>query len=210
MGAKTGDLILIVADKNSVVLKALGELRLELSRKFDLVKDKSEFNFTWITEFDLLEYDEEEGRYFAAHHPFTMPMDEDIQYLDTDPGRVRAKAYDLVLNGEELGGGSIRIHDTKLQEKMFEVLGFTQESAWERFGFLLEAFKFGPPPHGGLAFGLDRMIMFLAGTENIKDVITFPKNQNAFCYLTEAPNIVDEEQLKELGIETIKKEDTAE
>lgn len=139
-----------------------------------------------------------------------MPMDEDIQYLDTDPGRVRAKAYDLVLNGEELGGGSIRIHDTKLQEKMFEVLGFTQESAWERFGFLLEAFKFGPPPHGGLAFGLDRMIMFLAGTENIKDVITFPKNQNAFCYLTEAPNIVDEEQLKELGIETIKKEDTAE
>ena len=210
MGAKTGDLILIVADKNSVVLKALGELRLELSRKFDLVKDKSEFNFTWITEFDLLEYDEEEGRYFAAHHPFTMPMDEDIQYLDTDPGRVRAKAYDLVLNGEELGGGSIRIHDTKLQEKMFEVLGFTQESAWERFGFLLEAFKFGPPPHGGLAFGLDRMRMFLAGTENIKDVITFPKNQNAFCYLTEAPNIVDEEQLKELGIETIKKEDTAE
>ncbi|XZJ11519.1 aspartate--tRNA ligase [Clostridium perfringens] len=210
MGAKTGDLILIVADKNLVVLKALGELRLELSRKFDLVKDKSEFNFTWITEFDLLEYDEEEGRYFAAHHPFTMPMDEDIQYLDTDPGRVRAKAYDLVLNGEELGGGSIRIHDTKLQEKMFEVLGFTQESAWERFGFLLEAFKFGPPPHGGLAFGLDRMIMFLAGTENIKDVITFPKNQNAFCYLTEAPNIVDEEQLKELGIETIKKEDTAE
>lgn len=210
MGAKTGDLILIVADKNSVVLKALGELRLELSRKFDLVKDKSEFNFTWIIEFDLLEYDEEEGRYFAAHHPFTMPMDEDIKYLDTDPGRVRAKAYDLVLNGEELGGGSIRIHDTKLQEKMFEVLGFTQESAWERFGFLLEAFKFGPPPHGGLAFGLDRMIMFLAGTENIKDVITFPKNQNAFCYLTEAPNIVDEEQLKELGIETIKKEDTAE
>ena len=210
MGAKTGDLILIVADKNSVVLKALGELRLELSRKFDLVKDKSEFNFTWITEFDLLEYDEEEGRYFAAHHPFTMPMDEDIKYLDTDPGRARAKAYDLVLNGEELGGGSIRIHDTKLQEKMFEVLGFTQESAWERFGFLLEAFKFGPPPHGGLAFGLDRMIMFLAGTENIKDVITFPKNQNAFCYLTEAPNIVDEEQLKELGIETIKKEDTAE
>ncbi|MGU9086745.1 aspartate--tRNA ligase [Clostridium perfringens] len=210
MGAKTGDLILIVADKNSVVLKALGELRLELSRKFDLVKDKSEFNFTWITEFDLLEYDEEEGRYFAAHHPFTMPMDEDIKYLDTDPGRVRAKAYDLVLNGEELGGGSIRIHDTKLQEKMFEVLGFTQESAWERFGFLLEAFKFGPPPHGGLAFGLDRMIMFLAGTENIKDVITFPKNQNAFCYLTEAPNIVDEEQLKELGIETIKKEDTEE
>lgn len=212
MRAKTGDLILIVADKNSVVFKSLGELRLELSRKFDLVKDKNEFNFTWITEFDLLEYDEEEGRYFAAHHPFTMPMDEDIKYLDTDPGRVRAKAYDLVLNGEELGGGSVRIHDTKLQEKMFEVLGFTQESAWERFGFLLEAFKFGPPPHAGLAFGLDRMIMFLAKTENIKDVITFPKNQNAFCYLTEAPNIVDENQLSELGIEVIKKseEDKAE
>ncbi|MGL4991179.1 MAG: aspartate--tRNA ligase [Sarcina sp.] len=200
MGAKTGDIILIVADKNSVVLKSLGELRLELSRKYDLVKDKNEFNFTWITEFDLLEYDEEEGRYTAAHHPFTMPMVEDLHLLDTDPSKVRAQAYDLVLNGEELGGGSIRIHDTKLQEKMFEVLGFTKESAWERFGFLLEAFKFGPPPHCGLAFGLDRMIMFLAGTENIKDVIAFPKNQNAFCYLTEAPNIVDEKQLGELGI----------
>lgn len=206
MNAETGDIILIVADKNSVVLKSLGELRLELSRKYDLVKDKNEFNFTWITEFDLLEYDEEEGRYTAAHHPFTMPMDEDIQYLESDPARVRAKAYDLVLNGEELGGGSIRIHDTKLQEKMFEVLGFTKEKAWQRFGFLLEAFKFGPPPHCGLAFGLDRMIMFLAGTENIKDVIAFPKNQNAFCYLTEAPNIVDENQLGDLGIALIKED----
>ena len=207
MGAETGDIILIVADKNSVVLKSLGELRLELSRKYDLVKDKNEFNFTWITEFDLLEFDEEEGRYTAAHHPFTMPMVEDLHLLDTDPSKVRAQAYDLVLNGEELGGGSIRIHDTKLQEKMFEVLGFTKESAWERFGFLLEAFKFGPPPHCGLAFGLDRMIMFLAGTENIKDVITFPKNQNAFCYLTSAPNIVDEKQLGELGIEVAVKEE---
>ena len=206
MNAETGDIILIVADKNSVVLKSLGELRLELSRKYDLVKDKNEFNFTWITEFDLLEYDEEEGRYTAAHHPFTMPMDEDIQYLESDPARVRAKAYDLVLNGEELGGGSIRIHDTKLQERMFEVLGFTKEKAWERFGFLLEAFKFGPPPHCGLAFGLDRMIMFLAGTENIKDVIAFPKNQNAFCYLTEAPNIVDENQLRDLGIALVKED----
>ena len=206
MNAETGDIILIVADKNSVVLKSLGELRLELSRKYDLVKDKNEFNFTWITEFDLLEYDEEEGRYTAAHHPFTMPMDEDIQYLESEPARVRAKAYDLVLNGEELGGGSIRIHDTKLQEKMFEVLGFTKEKAWERFGFLLEAFKFGPPPHCGLAFGLDRMIMFLAGTENIKDVIAFPKNQNAFCYLTEAPNIVDENQLRDLGIALVKED----
>ena len=207
MNAQTGDSILIVADKDSVVLKSLGELRLELSRKFDLVKDKNEFNFTWITEFDLLEFDEEEGRYTAAHHPFTMPLLEDLHLLDTDPSKVRAQAYDLVLNGEELGGGSIRIHDTKLQEKMFEVLGFTSESAWERFGFLLEAFKFGPPPHCGLAFGLDRMVMFLAGTDNIKDVIAFPKNQNAFCYLTSAPNITDEKQLLELGIEVSVKEE---
>ncbi|MEW8956669.1 aspartate--tRNA ligase [Clostridium sp.] len=201
--AEVGDLILIVGDKNSVVFSSLGALRLELAKKFDLIKDKNEFNFVWITEFPLLEYDEDEGRYFAAHHPFTMPMDEDIEYLDSDPGRVRAKAYDLVLNGEELGGGSIRIHDTNLQEKMFNVLGFTSESAWERFGFLLEAFKFGPPPHGGLAFGLDRMVMFLAGTDNIKDVITFPKNQNAFCPLTEAPGNVDENQLVDLGIKKI-------
>lgn len=205
MNAETGDIILIVADKNSIVLKSLGELRLELSRKYDLVKDKSEFNFTWITEFALLEYDEEEERYTAAHHPFTMPMDEDLHLLETDPGKVRAKAYDLVLNGEELGGGSIRIHDTALQERMFGVLGFTKEKAWEQFGFLLEAFKFGPPPHCGLAFGLDRMIMFLAGTENIKDVIAFPKNQNAFCYLTQAPSITDEKQLCDLGIAVIEK-----
>lgn len=210
MNAETGDLILIVADKNSVVFKSLGELRLELSRKFDLVKDKNEFNFTWITEFPLLEYDEEEERYTAAHHPFTMPMDEDLEFLETEPGKVRAKAYDLVLNGEELGGGSIRIHDTKLQERMFTALGFTKENAWERFGFLMDAFKFGPPPHGGLAFGLDRMVMFMAGTENIKDVIAFPKNQNAFCYLTEAPNIADDKQLGELGIAIIKEEKTEE
>ncbi len=198
--AEVGDLILIVADKNSVVLQSLGALRLEIAKKQEILKDNDEFNFVWITEFPLLEYDEEEGRYFAAHHPFTAPMDEDISYLESEPGRVRAKAYDMVLNGEELGGGSIRIHDTALQEKMFSVLGFSNESAWERFGFLLEAFKFGPPPHGGLAFGFDRMIMFLAGTDNIKDVIAFPKNQNAFCYLTDAPNIVDEKQLNELGI----------
>lgn len=206
MGAEKGDLILIVADKNSVVFQSLGQLRLELAKKFDLIKDKNEFNFCWITEFAMFEYDEEEGRYFAAHHPFTMPMDEDLQYLESEPGRVRAKAYDLVLNGEELGGGSIRIHETELQERMFKVLGFTQESAWERFGFLLEAFKFGPPPHGGLAFGLDRMIMFLAGTDNIKDVIAFPKNQNAFCYLTSAPNIADDKQLLELGIKVVKED----
>lgn len=200
MDAKTGDLILIVADKNKVVLQSLGALRLEMAKELDILKDNKEFNFVWVTEFPLLSYDEEEKRFVAEHHPFTMPMDEDIQYLDSDPGRVRAKAYDIVLNGEELGGGSIRIHDTKLQEKMFEVLGFTEEKAWERFGFLLQAFKFGPPPHGGLAYGFDRMVMFLAGTNNIKDVIAFPKNQNAYCPMTEAPNIVDEIQLKELGI----------
>lgn len=199
-GAKTGDLILIIADKDKVVLQALGALRLELAKKLELLKDNKEFNFVWVTEFPLLSYNEEEQRYQAEHHPFTMPMDEDIQYLESDPGRVRAKAYDIVLNGEELGGGSIRIHDTKLQERMFKVLGFTQERAWERFGFLMQAFKFGPPPHGGLAYGFDRFIMFLAGTDNIKDVIAFPKNQNAYCVMTEAPNTVDDEQLKELGI----------
>ncbi|MPM55061.1 Aspartate--tRNA ligase [bioreactor metagenome] len=199
-GAKPGDLVLIVADMDSVVLQSLGALRLELAKELGILENNKEFNFVWITEFPLLEYDEEEQRYVALHHPFTAPMDEDLQYLDTDPKRVRAKAYDIVLNGEELGGGSIRIHDTKLQEKMFSLLGFTQESAWERFGFLLEAFKYGPPPHGGLAYGLDRMIMFLAGTDNIKDVIAFPKNQNAYCPMSEAPNVVEEKQLKELGI----------
>ena len=206
MNAEVGDAIFIVADKNSVVFQSLGALRLELAKQFDLIKDKNEFNFTWITEFPLFEYSEEDGRYYAAHHPFTSPMDEDIDMLESNPGEVRAKAYDLVLNGEELGGGSIRIHDSKLQSKMFKVLGFTEESAQERFGFLIDAFKFGPPPHGGLAFGLDRMIMFLAGTENIKDVIAFPKNQNAYCYLSEAPNIVDENQLEDLGISIVKKE----
>lgn len=198
--AKFGDLILIVADKNSVVLQSLGALRLEMAKKLELLKDNKEFKFVWITEFPLVSYNEEEKRYQAEHHPFTAPMDEDIQFLETDPGRVRAKAYDIVLNGEELGGGSIRIHDTNLQEKMFQVLGFTKESAWERFGFLLDAFKFGPPPHGGLAYGFDRMVMFLSGTDNIKDVIAFPKNQNAYCPLTEAPNVIDEKQLMELNI----------
>ncbi|MCB2292305.1 aspartate--tRNA ligase [Clostridium algoriphilum] len=198
--AKTGDLVLIVADKDSVALQSLGALRLQVAKELEILKDNKEFNFVWITEFPLFDYSEEENRYIAAHHPFTMPMDEDLQYLESDPGRVRAKAYDIVLNGEELGGGSIRIHSSDLQETMFKVLGFTREKAWERFGFLLEAFKYGPPPHGGLAFGLDRMIMFLAGTENIKDVIAFPKNQNAYCPMSEAPNMVDEKQLKELGI----------
>jgi aspartyl-tRNA synthetase len=200
MNAKAGDLILILSDKNSIVLQALGALRLELAKKLELLKDNSEFNFVWITEFPLVSFNEEENRYQAEHHPFTAPMDEDIEYLDTDPSKVRAIAYDIVLNGEELGGGSIRIHDSKLQEKMFNVLGFTKEKAWERFGFLLEAFKFGPPPHGGLAFGFDRLIMFLSGTDNIKDVIAFPKNQNAFDPMTEAPNVVDDNQLGDLGL----------
>lgn len=207
MNAEAGDAIFIVADKNSVVFQSLGALRLELAKQFDLIKDKNEFNFTWITEFPLFEYNEEEGRYHAAHHPFTSPMDEDLDMIETNPGEVRSKAYDLVLNGEELGGGSIRIHNSKLQQRMFKALGFTEESAQERFGFLIDAFKFGPPPHGGLAFGLDRMVMFLAGTENIKDVIAFPKNQNAYCYLSEAPNIVDEKQLDDLGISINTKEE---
>jgi aspartyl-tRNA synthetase len=198
--AKVGDLVLIVADKNRVVFQSLGALRLHMAKELGILENNKEFRFVWITEFPLLSYNEEENRFQAEHHPFTMPMDEDIEYLDSDPGKVRAKAYDIVLNGEELGGGSIRIHDTKLQEKMFKVLGFTHESAWERFGFLLEAFKFGPPPHGGLAYGFDRMVMFLAGTDNIKDVIAFPKNQNAFCPMTEAPNVVDKVQLDELGL----------
>ena len=200
MNAEEGDAILIVADKNSVVFDSLGALRIHLAKEFDLIKDKNEFNFTWVTEFPFFEYSEEEGRYKACHHPFTAPMDEDLEFVESDPARVRAKAYDLVLNGEELGGGSIRIHDMAIQERMLKALGFTQERAWDSFGFLLQALKFGAPPHGGLAFGLDRMIMFLAGTENIKDVIAFPKNQNAFCYLSEAPNVVEEKQLTDLGI----------
>ena len=207
MGAETGDAIFIVADKDSVVLQSLGALRLELAKQFDLIKDKNEFNFTWVTEFPFFEYSEEEERFKACHHPFTSPMDEDLEFVESDPARVRAKAYDLVLNGEELGGGSIRIHDSAIQERMLKALGFTEERAWESFGFLLQALKFGAPPHGGLAFGLDRMVMFLAGTENIKDVIAFPKNQNAFCYLSEAPNVVDEKQIEELGLVIAKKEE---
>ncbi|AKN32467.1 aspartyl-tRNA synthetase [Clostridium carboxidivorans P7] len=198
--AKVGDLVLVVADKNSVVFQSLGALRLHMAKETGILENNNEYRFVWVTEFPLFSYNEEEQRFQAEHHPFTAPMDEDIQYLESDPGRVRAKAYDIVLNGEELGGGSIRIHDIKLQEKMLKVLGFTEERAWNSFGFLLEAFKFGAPPHGGLAYGFDRMIMFLAGTENIKDVIAFPKNQNAFCPLTEAPNVVEETQIKELGI----------
>lgn len=207
MGGEKGDLLLIVADKINTVFSALGALRLELARKQEIIGPKNkDYKFLWVTEFPLLEYDEEENRYAAKHHPFTMPMEEDLELLETNPEVVRAKAYDIVLNGEELGGGSIRIHDTALQERMFTALGFTTEKAWERFGFLLEAFKYGPPPHGGLAYGLDRLVMFLADTENIKDVIAFPKNQNAGCPLTNAPSDVEEKQLNELGIGIIKKQ----
>lgn len=201
VNAEPGDLICFVADKDDIVYASLGALRLELARKLDLVR-KDDFKFLWVTEFPLLEYDEEEKRWVAKHHPFTSPMDEDIQYLDTDPGRVRAKAYDIVLNGVEIGGGSIRIHDQQLQSKMFELLGFTKEQAWERFGFLLEAFRFGTPPHGGMAFGLDRLVMLMAGRDSIRDVIAFPKVQNASCPLTNAPDFVEPRQLKELHIKT--------
>lgn len=200
--AKAGDLILICADKDKVVYDALGALRLDCAKRLDLLKD-DDYKFLWVTEFPMLEFSEEENRYVAVHHPFTAPMDEDLSLIDTEPGKVRAKAYDMVLNGCELGGGSIRIHTQDIQNKMFELLGFEQEDAQERFGFLLDAFKFGAPPHGGLAFGLDRLVMLLTGAESIRDVIAFPKVKDASCLLTDAPNVVDEKQLEELSISTI-------
>ena len=206
MDGKPGDLLLFAADKNKVVYDVLGNLRLELARQLDLLK-KDDFKFLWVTEFPLLEYSEEENRFVAMHHPFTMPMEEDLQYIDTDPGRVRAKAYDIVLNGVEMGGGSVRIHQADIQSKMFEVLGFTQERANEQFGFLLEAFKYGVPPHAGLAYGLDRMVMLMVGADSIRDVIAFPKVKDASCLMTEAPSPVDEKQIKELGIEVAPQED---
>lgn len=199
MDVTDNDLILVVADKPSVVYAALGALRQEVAKRLDLV-NKDEFRFVWVTEFPLLEYDEEAGRYVAMHHPFTMPMDEDIALMETEPGKVRAKAYDLCLNGYELGGGSIRIYQQEIQEKMFNLLGFTQEEAYERFGFLLNAFKYGVPPHGGLAFGLDRLVMLMAKRDNIRDVIAFPKVKDASCLMTEAPNVVDQKQLDELAL----------
>jgi len=201
LGAEPGDLLLFVADKDEIVFDALGHLRLELGEKLGLI-DHKRFDVLWVTEFPLLEYDEEEKRWVAKHHPFTSPMDEDIEYLDTDPGRVRSKAYDMVINGYEVGGGSIRIHSQELQAKMFRVIGLTDEQARERFGFMLEAFKYGTPPHGGMAFGLDRLTMLLAGTDNIRDVIAFPKVQTAACLMSNAPDVVDEKQLEELHIKT--------
>lgn len=205
MDGKPGDLLLFAADRDKVVFDVLGNLRLELARQLDLLK-KDDFKFLWVTEFPLLEYSEEEDRYVAMHHPFTMPMDEDIQYIDTDPGRVRAKAYDIVLNGVEMGGGSVRIHQADIQSKMFEVLGFTPERANEQFGFLLSAFKYGVPPHAGLAYGLDRVVMLMVGADSIRDVIAFPKVKDASCLMTEAPGEVDEKQLQELGIEIASEE----
>ena len=199
MGGEAGDLLLFAADKNKVVWAVLGALRLELAKQLELY-DPDEFRFVWITEFPLLEWDDEEQRFFAMHHPFTMPMEEDLQYLESDPCRVRAKAYDIVLNGTELGGGSVRIHMDDVQEKMFETLGFTKEAAHEQFGFLMNAFKYGVPPHAGLAFGLDRLIMLMAKCESIRDVIAFPKVKDASCLMTEAPGNVDPKQLEELGL----------
>jgi aspartyl-tRNA synthetase len=195
--AADGDLLLFVADKKKVVADALGALRQKLARDLDLI-DPSLFNFLWVTDWPLLEYDEEEGRYYAAHHPFTMPFREDLEYLDSDPSKVRAQAYDIVLNGYELGGGSLRIFERPIQEKMFKILGFKPEEAQEQFGFLLNAFEYGTPPHGGIALGLDRLVMLLAGSTNLRDTIAFPKTASASCLLTDAPGEVSEAQLKEL------------
>ena len=199
MDGKPGDLILICADKNKVVFDALGALRLEMAKRLDLTRP-DDYNFLWITEFPMFDWSEEENRGVAEHHPFTSPMDEDLELLDTNPGAVRAKAYDMVLNGVELGGGSIRIHRQDIQKKIFELLGFSDEEAYNKFGFLLNAFKYGVPPHGGLAFGLDRMVMLMAGASTIRDVIAFPKVKDASCLLTDAPNVVDQVQLDELDI----------
>ena len=203
MDGKAGDLLLFAADKKKLVYDVLGALRLELAKQMDLL-DKNEYRFVWVTEFPLLEWSEEENRFTAMHHPFTMPMDEDIPLLDTDPGAVRAKAYDIVLNGNEIGGGSVRIHQDDIQERMFEALGFTPEAAHEQFGFLLDAFKYGVPPHAGLAYGLDRLVMLIAKVDSIRDVIAFPKVKDASCLMTQAPQRVSEAQLDELGLEVEK------
>lgn len=207
MGGEPGDLLLFAADKNKVVWDVLGALRLELARQLELL-DKNRYNFLWVTEFPLLEWSDEENRFMAMHHPFTMPMEEDWDKIDSDPGAVRAKAYDIVLNGTELGGGSVRIHQDDIQEKMLEVLGFTKEQAHEQFGFLLDAFKYGVPPHAGLAYGLDRMVMLMMQCDSIRDVIAFPKVKDASCLMSHAPSPVDEKQLEELGIKVSEQEET--
>ena len=208
MRGKPGDLLLFAADKDSVVYDVLGNLRLEIGKKYEMI-DESLYNFLWVTEFPLLEWNEEQNRYTAMHHPFTMPMEEDLEYIEPEPGRVRAKAYDIVLNGTELGGGSVRIHRNDIQKAMFKALGFSEEDANERFGFLLEAFQYGVPPHAGLAYGLDRLVMWMTGEDSIRDVIAFPKVKDASCLMTQAPGGVDTEQLDELGID-LKENDTNE
>lgn len=207
MAGEPGDLLLFAADKNKIVYNVLGALRLEVAAQMNII-DENKFNFLWITKFPLLEWDEEENRYTAMHHPFTMPMDEDLALLDTDPGKVRAKAYDIVLNGTELGGGSVRIFQSEVQEKMFQVLGFSKEEAYNRFGFLLNAFKYGVPPHAGLAYGLDRLVMLLVKADSIREVIAFPKVKDASCLMTNAPDVVDEKQLEELFIQIAMAEET--
>ena len=207
MQGEPGDLLLFAADKNKIVWNVLGALRLELAKELDLL-DPDQYNFLWVTEFPLLEWSDEENRFMAMHHPFTMPMEEDWDKIDSDPGAVRAKAYDIVLNGTELGGGSVRIHQDDIQEKMLEVLGFTKEQAHEQFGFLLDAFKYGVPPHAGLAYGLDRMVMLMMQCDSIRDVIAFPKVKDASCLMSHAPSPVDEKQLEELGIEVSEQEET--
>lgn len=204
--AQPGDLVLFVADQPSVVAASLGFLRTHLAKLLKLYKD-DDYKFVWITDFPLLEYDEEENRYVAMHHPFTSPVDEDMERLEEAPGEIRAKAYDIVLNGYEIGGGSIRIHDAKLQSRMFKTLGLTDEETQEKFGFLLDAFRFGTPPHGGIAYGLDRLVMIMAGEDNIRQVIAFPKTQNAGCPLTNAPSVADGKQLEELGISVVQKQE---
>ena len=209
MDGKAGDLLLFAADKKKLVYDVLGALRLELAKQMELL-DKNEYRFVWVTEFPLLEWNEEENRFTAMHHPFTMPMDEDIPLLDTDPGAVRAKAYDIVLNGNEIGGGSVRIHQDDIQERMFKELGFTPEAAHEQFGFLLDAFKYGVPPHAGLAYGLDRLVMLISKVDSIRDVIAFPKVKDASCLMTQAPQRVSDAQLDELGLEVEKEAEEAE
>ena len=209
MQGKPGDLLLFAADKSKLVYDVLGALRLEIANQLGLLH-KDEYRFVWITEFPLLEWSEELGRYQAMHHPFTMPMEEDLQYIESDPGRVRAKAYDIVLNGTEIGGGSVRIHQDDIQEQMFKALGFTMERAYDQFGFLLNAFKYGVPPHAGLAYGLDRLVMLMAQQDSIRDVIAFPKVKDASCLMTNAPDYVDDIQLKELGIAVVEQSETEE